>query len=165
MDGNKKLGTLHAPKCRIKHIGIGTFLQKLFEKGNRFALIASFTVLTMTRRDASAARILKNQAKMHDKELKGDFSQEALMTIIAIMKDNDDPKLQMAAAKVLLDRSAKPLTTQPPEVSPPTEDELDAAIALAKKVLDALAGTKTQELDGEGEVVIDGAPGTDNPTG
>ncbi len=144
-------------------MGIATFLQKLFEKGNRFALIPPFAVLTMTRRDASADRILKNQANMHDKEPKGDFSQEALMTIIAIMKDNDDPKLQMAAAKVLLDRSAKPLSTHTPEVSPPTEDELDAAIALAKKVLDALAGSKTQELDGQGTVVIEGASGTDNP--
>lgn len=87
------------------------------------------------------------------------------MTIISIMKDNDDPKLQMAAAKVLLDRSAKMPSANQTELDPLTSDELDAAIALAKKVLDALAGTKTQELDGQGAVVINRAPGTDNPKG
>ena len=102
---------------------------------------------------------------MHGKEPRSDVSQEALMTIIAIMKNNDDPKLQMAAAKMLLDRSTKTPDMNHTETSSPTSDELDAAIALAKNVLDALAGTKTKELDGAGEVVIGGAAGTDNAKG
>ena len=86
------------------------------------------------------------------------------MTIIAIMKDNDDPKLQMAAAKMLLDKRAAlapaPMTD---ETISPTTDDIDDAIALAKKVLDALAGRKTQELDGAGEVDFNSAPAADHP--
>ncbi len=94
------------------------------------------------------------------------------MTIVAIMKDNDDPKLQMAAAKMVLEKSAKmpsgllmTTMTQPNEPLSPTADDIDAAIALAKEVLDALAGRKTQKLDGAGTLVIDSSPGTDNPAG
>ena len=95
------------------------------------------------------------------------------MTIVAIMKDNDDPKLQMAAAKMLLEKSSKmPNVFQAnvtamnsSEAVPPTPDDIDAAIALAKIVLDELAGRKAQKLDGKGAVVIDSAPGTDNTAG
>lgn len=103
----------------------------------------------------------------------GDLSSEALMTIVAIMKDNDDPKLQMAAAKMVLEKSAKlPSVVQPnvtvmnsSEAVPPTPDDIDAAIALAKIVLDELAGRKTQKLDGKGAVVTDGTARTDNAAG
>ena len=95
------------------------------------------------------------------------------MTIVAIMKDNDDPKLQMAAAKMLLEKSSKipnvfqanVTTMNSSEAVPPTPDDIDAAIALAKIVLDELAGRKTQKLDGKGEVVAGSAPRTDNPAG
>lgn len=92
------------------------------------------------------------------------------MTIVAIMKDNDDPKLQMAAAKMVLEKSAKlptslnaSMTTN--ETVRPTSDDIDAAIALAKQVLDELAGRKTQKLDGAGKVVVGSTAGTDNPAG
>lgn len=88
------------------------------------------------------------------------------MTIIAIMKDNDDPKLQMAAAKMLLDKNiSAPVTSACPEQNLLTADDVDAAIALAKSVLDELARIKTQKLDGAGEVAAGGAPGTDNAAG
>ena len=94
------------------------------------------------------------------------------MTIVAIMKDNDDPKLQMAAAKMLLDKKINvkgPQRIAPMpnvnETSSPTADDVDAAIALAKQLLDELAGRKTQELDSAGPLVADGAPGTDNAKG
>ncbi len=94
------------------------------------------------------------------------INQEALMTIIAIMKDNDDPKLQMAAAKMLLDKNiSAPVTSACPEQNLLTADDVDAAIALAKSVLDELARIKTQKLDGAGEVAAGGAPGTDNAAG
>lgn len=86
------------------------------------------------------------------------------MTIIAIMKDNDDPKVQMAAAKMLLEqKKSAPIMTAHPEHNLPTADDVDAAIALAKSVLDELALIKTQKLDGASEVVAGSAPGTDNP--
>jgi hypothetical protein len=99
-----------------------------------------------------------------------DLSGEALMTIVAIMKDNDDPKLQMAAAKMLLDKNMKmpsllrsePMTSTTTEAAPPTADDIDAAIALAKAVLDELAFSKTQKLDGAGAMVADRTAGTDN---
>ena len=96
------------------------------------------------------------------------------MTIVAIMKDNDDPKLQMAAAKMVLEKSAKGAAllpayaaaqamTKSSEPVSPTSDDIDAAIALAKAILDELAGRKTQKLDGAGAVVINSTAGTDNP--
>lgn len=103
----------------------------------------------------------------------GDLSSEALMTIVAIMKDNDDPKLQMAAAKMVLEKSAKLPSVIQASVSPMkhpepdslTADDIDAAIALAKALLDQLAATKTQELDGKGAVVAERTAGTDYPAG
>ncbi len=92
------------------------------------------------------------------------------MTIVAIMKDKSDPKLQMAAAKMVLEKSARmPMTrvnnAAACEPLPPTADDVDAAIALAKVVLDELAGRKTQKLDGAGAMVADGASRTDHSAG
>ncbi len=105
----------------------------------------------------------KPQSELQTSLNSNDFSQEALMTIIAIMKDNDDPKLQMAAAKMVLDRNIHVPTAAPlVEHHSLDADDIECAIALAKAVLDELANRKTQKLDGAGEVAIDGASGADN---
>lgn len=115
-------------------------------------------------------RATSSLARVHSGALCSDLGAEALMTIVAIMKDHDDPKLQMAAAKMLLDKnlnvSALPRgASLAPAPEQPTlaPDDIDAAIALAKAVLDELATRKTQQLDGQGQMAADGTPRTDHP--
>ena len=128
-----------------------------------------------------------NKAKLSQSyvpQYAGDLSKEALMTIIAIMKENEDPKVQMAAAKMLLDKNAQFLQGLMPNPSPSafennditkpdstgtdsadvdiSNTDIESAIALAKEILDALAERKTQKLDGKSDVVVDRAAGTDN---
>jgi hypothetical protein len=85
-------------------------------------------------------------------------SREALMTLFAIMKDASEPRLQLAAAKVLLEKGGKTASIPLPQVTEmPTTDEMDAAIALAKAVLDELADIKTAGVGKTGGVDITGA--------
>src|SRR5262249_3116383 len=61
---------------------------------------------------------------------------EALMTLVAIMKDEENPRLQMAAAKTLLSSGFKAkLKEENSSNEAPSQDDIDAALALAKRVL------------------------------
>lgn len=85
---------------------------------------------------------------------------EAVMTLVSIMKDDSDPRLQIAAAKALLDRTDVETPGPAPgtphdsmnEPSAASPDDIDAAIALAKAVLDELASRKAGSLAGTGEL-------------
>jgi hypothetical protein len=110
-----------------------------------------------------------SQAKKNELDaLAGCHSREALMTLVAIMKDAEDPRLQIAAAKTLLDRGLKaPLETEEKiyeTKEAPSQDDIDAAIALAKKLLDELATRKATSLDGAGAVDPASAAPSDHTT-
>lgn len=98
----------------------------------------------------------------------GGIGAEAVMTLVSIMKDDSDPRLQIAAAKALLDRTGVETPAVPhdpmnetPAASP---DDIDAAIALAKAVLDELASRKAGSLASAGELGSEKPPVPDHPT-
>ena len=89
------------------------------------------------------------------------------MTLVQIMKDDSDPRLQIAAAKVLLEKSEKrplPLLNET-DTGIPTADDIDAALAVAKAVLDELAQRKAGGVAGPGAMAAEGAPQPDHPAG
>jgi hypothetical protein len=92
--------------------------------------------------------------------LQSDHGRDAIMTLVSIMKDDSDPRLQITAAKALLDRNADMAASlEETAVSP---DDIDAAIAVAKAVLDELAARKAGGVAGAGELAATGTPAADN---
>jgi hypothetical protein len=89
---------------------------------------------------------------------KPEHIQEALMTLATIMRDTNDPRLQVAAARSLLERA--PPSSDDTNTQTLTEEELDATIAAAKNLLDQLAALKTGGVDGTRALA---APGTPEP--
>lgn len=169
---------------------------KLFKKGNRFAFACPFTVLTMPRRAAPEAGIAENPASLLLKNgmnddplpawqarlealrvrkklpgiadgLRADTGEEALMTLRAIMREEEDPKLQIAAAKALLGHAPKIAATAAKggETDEPTfdPDDLDAIVSVAKALLDELAARKTGGISGTGALASEGAAKPDHP--
>ncbi len=94
------------------------------------------------------------------------------MTLVAIMNDKSDPRLQIAAARTLLAQRVPPDKTAETEAQTPSspdflmsDDELDAAITVAKALLDELAARKAAGVDGKGNVAVKGAAKPDHPAG
>lgn len=95
-------------------------------------------------------------------------SKEAIMTLLAIMQDDEDPKLQIAAAKALLGKEAKNTETALQQESatdsePMSPDEFAAILTAAKAILDELAARKTISLVGAGAMADGSTAGTDYP--
>lgn len=91
-------------------------------------------------------------------------SREAVMTLVSILQDDGDPRLQIAAAKALL--SSKTAKDLQPEILPElSEDDIDTAIAAAKKLLDELAARKAGHVHEPGGMAVAGAAAADYPAG
>ena len=110
----------------------------------------------------------KKQAMMnsvHDAQA-DPYRKEALMTLVALMQSDDDPRVQLSAAKTLLERSLKEPILQNAPQNPIMQnenlDDIDAAIALAKKLLDELAVRKTQSVADAGAMDLAGASTSDH---
>jgi hypothetical protein len=91
--------------------------------------------------------------------------REAVQTLVTIMKNDNQPRLQIAAAKALLLRNEAVKDVEKSEQQGDKGDDIDQAIALAKKLLDELAAGKTGGVPGEGAVAADGAAIADHPAG
>ena len=81
------------------------------------------------------------------------------MTLVSIMKEDDNPRVKIAAARALLARNTPDLEPLEQEL---TSDDIDAAIAAAKALLDELAARKAQSVSGPGRVADGGAAIADN---
>ena len=80
------------------------------------------------------------------------------MTLVSLMKDDDNPRIQIAAAKALLSRHAPENVLPEPLDAALSDDDIDHAIAVAKALLDELAARKAASLPGPGEMGDGGAP-------
>jgi hypothetical protein len=137
------------------------------------ALLAPLRAKEAALKAEKQAKQIKQPGGTRKKQGGGPFpadtnhSREALMTLVAIMKDPENPRLQMAAAKTLLDRGFKAALADASEIeaNPPSQDDIDAAIALAKAVLDALAAGKSRGVEGQGAMAAERAPETDHAGG
>lgn len=115
------------------------------------------------KRQLPAKRTSKKR-KSTRRKAKTNPGREAVMTLVAIMKEDEDPRMQIAAAKALLGRGAGEASA--PESLPElSEDDIDAVINAAKKLLEELASRKSGGVPGAGELADTGAPGADHPAG
>jgi len=116
------------------------------------------TVLERLRE--AAARPSRGAAgALFEPSLEAQLGTEAVMTLVSIMQDDNDPKLQISAAKALLQRSRTAYAGAcVPEntVAEMTPDECDAAIAVAKALLDELASRKAAGVSRAGELGSEG---------
>lgn len=93
----------------------------------------------------------KNKSKQKQRTKK--LNEEAVMTLVAIMKDQEDPRLQLSAAKTLLQKSSSENESQHNDaVTDCHPHEIDAAIAVAKALLDELARRKAACVSGTGQM-------------
>jgi hypothetical protein len=85
--------------------------------------------------------------------------REAVQTLVTIMKNNEQPRLQIAAAKALLLRNDAVTAVETSERQEEKRDDIDQAIALAKKLLDEMAAGKTGGVPGESGLAAESPSG------
>jgi hypothetical protein len=87
--------------------------------------------------------------------------REAVQTLVTIMKNEEQPSLQVAAAKVLL--SQKDEGEEGPGGT--RGKDVDATIVVAKRLLDEFAAYKARHVQGAGGVAVEGASKPDHAAG